>query len=299
MANGWPQLPYVWTLDGVTFGAGDGRFLDAKGWHGAPGRRTNKTARVDADGDYVGSSFRAGRVIEVEGTAVHTSTADRDATIDMLENLCTSGGPRGRYTLTRSEGTRARQCAVMIDDQVTTWVKPDGLSVGFSTQLYAPDPRMFGTQLRATSAIGLDAPAPGGVLWNGPDCTSGTPWNPGLVLQSGTATSGRVDVVNAGSAETPATITITTTTGVTRPAVKLLSTGQRISYNGTLNAGSTLTIDSSTGRVTVDGVVLPGALLDFDLFALQPGSNPLFFSSSSPGEAALMTVTWRDGYNGG
>lgn len=301
----YPALPQQWTIDGLGFNDGSGRYLSVEGWTGQPAARITKTDRVSGHGVYLGGKYYGPRIIEAKGVIRCPDVAAVEQTLDALALLCTSGGPLGRYVMSGVDirTGRHRLAEVVLDDDLRPQCAGDGLTLKFDTQLLAADPRMYGAQLKVSNAIALEIPAPGGVAWNGAG-GSGVEWNgpggaSGLVYQTGPGQSGLVELDNAGNWPTPATLTITTDTGVTGPGVQLLDTGERLELDGTLNPGSVLVIDTGSGRVSVDGIPQPGALSRYDLFQLQPGRNTLYFYSSNPGHRALLSATWRDGYQGG
>lgn len=122
----------------------------------------------------------------------------------------------------------------------------------------------------------------------------------GLQYQIGSGSSGILQAFNAGRVDTPVTLTLYADTNLVQPFVQLLSTGERVQLASTLAAGSTLVIDTATGRATINGVAVAGALSRSDFFNLRPGVNELFFSSPSANvQQGLLSAQWRDAFLGG
>lgn len=306
----YPQTPYIWTLDGVVFGFGSGAYLtEVSGWFGKPTPRLNKRDRTGDDGIYLGGQYVGPRVIAAKGCWFNANANDRDFARSTLARLCSSGGRFGTYSLSRAEGSRTRRADVVLDDQIDIRVRRDNLTVEFETQLIAPDPRLWSLSQVVWDPIGLATDAPGGVLWNGsPPATGGTEWGGtvaapgGLFWQSGSAGSGgQVTPTNNGDTRTPVVFTVTATggTGLLNPFVRNMLTNEVIQYNGQLNVGNYFTVDTGTGRVTVNGASSSGALLRAELFDFAPGVNRLEFGAGRPTDQGLLTGYHYDAYVGG
>jgi hypothetical protein len=304
----YPQLPYIWTLDGVVFGFGSGAYLtEVSGWFGKPSPRLNKRDRTGDDGVYLGGQYVGPRVVSVKGCWFNANANDRDFARSTLARLCSSGGRFGSYSLTRAEGSRTRRADVVLDDQIDIRVRRDNLTVEFETQFIAADPRLWSLNQVVWDPIGLATDAVGGVLWNGsPPATGGTEWNgaasAGLLWQTGASGSGgQVTPTNNGDADTPVVFTVTATggTGLLNPFVRNMITNEVVQYNGTLAVGNYFTVDTGTGRVTVNGSPSSGALSRAELFDFSPGLNRVEFGSALGTDQGLLTGYHYDAFLGG
>lgn len=308
----YPTLPYVWSLDGVLFNTGDGAFIThADGWAGNPAPRTSRQPRVGAAGDWAGSTYGGPRTIEIAGKWFASGQAARFAAVDVLTELFTAGLPEADYAVSRTEGTRARQTAARLDDELVPRVHPSGM-ITFETQLYCADARWWGLAPTVWPVTPLPSDAPGGVLWNGTLGTSGggVEWNGSsgtsgdgvLWGLSGTGGDGSVTVYNTGNAAYGVTVTFQATggTGLLRPFVTIPATGETIQYRGTIPVGQSLTVDTETGIVTLAGARIPSALIRDDFFKIpKRGSRRLLFGSSGPGDQGYMSGFNYAGYQGG
>ncbi len=306
----YPQLPYIWTLDDVVFGYGSGAYITSvEGWRGKPTPRMNKRDRTGEDGVYLGGQYVGPRVLSIKGCWLNANANDRDFAVTTLEALCSGGGRFGVYSLIRAEGSRIRRADVALDDQIYVQVRRDNLTVAFETQLIAEDPRLWSADPVVWDPTGLASDAEGGVLWNGsPPSTGGTEWNGtpaasgGLLWQSsGTASGGQVVATNNGNTDTPVVFTVTATggTGLRNPFVRNVDTNEVIQYSGTLAVGNYFTVDTGSGRVTVNGAPSSGVLLRAELFDFAPGVNRLEFGSTLATDQGLLTGYHYDAYLGG
>jgi hypothetical protein len=301
----YPTLPYTWTVDGLPFNAGGtgvARYAaDVSGHRGQTGRRSNKRPRTAADGSYVGGVYRASRVIVFRRCwSVFGSPAERRAEQDRLADLF-AGDPDELHDLVYADGDRVRVFRGVLDTEIEP--VPVGVNgLGYDFSVYCPDPRAFsgnpdGSAI-VTGPTGLDdrGASLNGTQWDGAD-GAGIQWDgangSGTVYDTpgvGSGASGAVTLVNTGDAPTSVLLRIVATVATSFPSVQHPD-GGRITYNGTLAAGSTLIVDTADGTITVNGVPTPGALLDADMFQLAPGSTVLRFSSSGLTDVANLWTT--------
>jgi hypothetical protein len=307
-------LPYVWTLDGMAFGDGvtDRYLTEVTGWAARTAPRTNKTPRVAAAGDWAGGSYAGSRTIPFKGCWRTTNRTEASAALDALASLCLSTDPLAEFVLRRTEGVRDRWTYVRLDDELDPIITRGGLIV-FDSQLYCPDGRWFSAAPFVWAPTGLQADVGGGLLWNGTAGTSG-----GGVLWNGTAgtsgggvewqqaasvSGGSVVVQNLGNASTPVVFTWAGTggTGLTNPYVRLESTGDVIQYNGVIPVGSSVTVDTGTTRVLVNGSYAPAnVLLRNEFFELPRNStSTITFGSAGGSDQGLLTGYHYHAYQGG
>lgn len=308
-------LPYVWTLDGMTFGDGtvDRYLTEVTGWSGRTGTRTNRSPRVSAGGDWAGGSYANARYIPFKGIWRPTSRADRDVALDALASLCANTpDPLAEFQFRRTDGARDRWTSVRLDEALDPIVTRGGV-IKFESVLYCADTRWWSASPFVWAATGLQADAPGGILWNGTAGTSG-----GGVLWNGTAgttgggvewqqsagvSGGSVVVQNLGNASTPVTFTWAATggTGLTNPYVRLESTGDTVQYNGVIPVGSSVTVDTGTTRVLVNGAYTSSnVLLRNEFFELpKTSAGTITFGSAGGSDQGLLTGFHYHAYQGG
>jgi hypothetical protein len=298
----------TWTLDGVSFNTGvDGNgfsylILASKGWKGAAPRRPDLTNRPDTNGAYRGPNYKGVRVVELTGIAQVETGVDRDALADKLEGLC--GDPNQLFPLVRNELNRSLKLLVEVQATIDVRELPDGCTLSFGIQLLATEPRKFST-LTKTAQTGIAQAALDGVLWEGTPGNTGTEWNgpvapiTGLVWQASAGVSGKLTLDNAGGSPTPILFRIDGPSSGTlaQPSIVNTSTGETLTYAGSLNPGDVLLIDTGTGNVTLNGNSGAGQMSRADFFEIPAHSTIVVqFSGSLPAATALLTATWSDAY---
>lgn len=143
----------------------------------------------------------------------------------------------------------------------------------------ATDPRLFSLAL---SSVVLGLNVGGGMTF---------PLTFPLTFGAGSDSDGVA--VNTGTFETTWTATIVGP--VTTPRITLAATGQFVEFDGTIPAGSTLTVSQTDGAVVLDGsprqswVTLPSRF-----FTLPPGSSTIRFRAASG--TGSCTFSWRSAW---
>lgn len=304
MPDKYPPLPYRWTLDGLPFNAGGtvvARYaLEVTGHRGQTGRRSNKRPRTAADGAFLGGVYREPRTIVFRRCrSVFTTAAEEAAERDRLAALF-SGSTR-LATLTHTHDGRTRLFRGVLDSAIEP--EPAGThSLAYDFTVFCPDSRAFSGNVDGSpiesGPIRLDDGGTSfeGTAWDGPD-GAGTRWDgstgSGLVYDSPPATPsapGALTIVNEGNAPTSVALRVVAVLNTPAPTI-LHPDGSMITYNGTLAAGSTWTVDTADGRSTVNGSPAPGSLRNADMFQLQPGSTTLRFTSTSLAADARLWAT--------
>jgi hypothetical protein len=309
----YPVTPYVWTLDGVSFGDGAvARYLTrVRGWAGRTPPKMNKTAKIGAHGDWLGGHYLGGRTIEVDGCWRPSSRVDAEAACDTIAGLCSSGDALTQYILRRTTATRDRWTRIVLDDKLEPVIERSGL-ITFTTQLYSADPRWFSSAMQTWGPTGLPTEADGGVLWNGGTGTSGDgiQWNggtgtsgDGVVYQGAPGSSGTVVVTNDGDEYAGLVIIMTATggAGLYQPFVVMSETGETIQYSSLLSPGGSIEINTDTAGVRLNGAyVNSGVLLRAQMMKIPPRSTrTLTFGSVNSGDQGLMSGYHYHTYQGG
>jgi Phage tail protein len=235
------------TLNGFTFNPpaadGTGYELDAdgiQGWYGSPKPRVTYTDRSsDAGSWFDPNAYDGPRPIVISGTLMQASSVTFLQAQMLLSAICPD--PSQLYTLQVTDDLGTLQAQVQRSDAVL--VKPlMETATAFSLPVTAPDPYKYDpvvaqtTTLLATTASGLSWPldwtggGTGGLVW-GTSTSDGTC----VITNEGTAPSWPIFTVNGPT--DPGSISMVSITDT--------STGQVITYGGTLNRGDALVIDTS------------------------------------------------------
>lgn len=268
-------------INGSTDAAGcDWILTKESGWFGSPAIKTARVDKPAGRGLFRGNEFRGGRVMTLEGTVSAPSTTALRAAQHTLFGICPD--PHVQYPLTCTEESGAAQYAnVVLDGEILT-VPISAFSVTFTIQLVAPDPRKFSTTPNVQN-VPLASIGSGGVLY--PvlyPVNYGTPGNPGSVA-----------LTNNGT--TDADPVFVFTGPLTSPSVTRADTGDTLTYNGTLTATDTLSIDSGTGAVLLDGINRRAQVSVSNWFSV-PGKSTVtvLFRSANAADTGLLTASIAD-----
>lgn len=158
-------------------------------------------------------------------------------------------------------------------------------------QLYAPDPVGYGAQVSVSTGLRAQA---GGMEF---DLFTDGVVDTGFLEFGETGSTGRVRVVNQGTAETWPVFTVA---GWAPPfQIVETATGRRLEYSGVVPAGSSLSIDSATGVVLLDEVADRSGSLVRREWAPVPAhasSEFLFLPLGPVSPTASLTVTCSPGW---
>jgi hypothetical protein len=250
------------------------------GWFGSPAIKIARVDKPAARGVFRGNEFRGGRVMTLEGVlAAPTVPALRTASRALFGLF---PDPHVQYPLTVIEETGlGLSTNVVLDGEILT-TPLAATSVTFSIQLVAPDPRKVAT-VSTTVSVLLAAGGSGGVAY---PVTYPVPYGmPG--------TSGAVTLTNAGTADADPYFVFTGP--LTNPSVTRADTGDTVTYNGTLLATDTLTVDSGSGAVLLDGVNRRSLLTALNWFSVPGGrSITCLFRTTSTSDTGILAVTVAD-----
>lgn len=295
------MLP-TWNVDGLTLNTSDGDVqwivYNDEGWDNPPGLKDSFTPRAVGHGSYESDAYLEPRLIVLDGLLQGSS---RTAVEQALRQLALVGGGPLSTPLTVAGYDLELTCQVKRAARPSTR-RVTTTDVLWQISLLAPDPRKYSTTVSVLST-GIATDALGGVLWNGPAGSTGTPWNgpagsTGVEWQSGSGTTGTVILTNLGTADAPIQFTITDTVeAVVTPSIVDTSTGRTITYGGTVSAGTSLAIDTGAGSVLLDGTNRGPLLTRDEWFSIPPESTiEVLFSSPSPAPNAQLLARWRDAY---
>jgi hypothetical protein len=255
-----------------------------EGWHDSPPPRLSLEPRPSEHGAFDGDAYNDPRVITVSGKAkaltLPLAKKARDIASSVLGDPSLGLSTFKVYT----EGLDSYQAAVRRSGQTKT--APIGGSAGFAFSMLftAPDPRRYSTTLLQPST-GLALPGTGGLVF---------PLTFPLTFGSG-ASGGELSIVNDG---TTAVWPYWVITGpITGASITNVGTGETLTFSTAFSipsGGVTLTIDTDSKAVTMQGVNYRSALTTAQWFQLQPGTTTVRFSGTAvPDPAALLTCQYR------
>lgn len=259
------------------------------GWLSSPPMRAYVEDRPNADGAFdVTRDYRSARVIAFTGGLVGATTEDAaENFFDRFAAIQASGAPI-TFAVERDWGTRS--CTVSLQDVAEVNSIGDELVAGVFAQFVARDPIKYGEQV--SQATGL-ATSGGGLEYNLFSGGAG-----GALYYGSLGNLGRLSLTNSGTADTWPTFTVTgqLDTGF---FLQCLETGQVIRYDRIVPTGTTVSIDSRTGSVLVDGTSDASTYLTRDeFFSVPAGStctvqfNSISTSSGSPTLTAYTRAGW-------
>lgn len=286
----------TWDVDGWLGGTVDSDgtdwvVYDSTGWFSPPGVRTRSEDKPTEDGEYSSRSLKAARVVTMVGYCKALTEELASKARDQVNALLGDGH---LHRLTVTEPVEVRTAMVRLAGLDLT--PHTARAFDFQIIVKAPDPRKYSAVVHSVST-GLATPAPGGVLWNGPAGTTGTPWNgpagtTGVVWQSSGGTTGIMTLTNAWSAGAPIQFVITGP--VTNPQLVNLTTQQVIRWGGTVQTGQTLTIDTGSGATKLDGQNRKAQLTRSEFFVIGKFETVNVLFQADSGTGSLATAQWRD-----
>jgi len=230
------------------------------GWYDAAPTRYEATTRPQGNGSFrPGTIYRDPRVVSVQGSWSGDTLDQAYAARNQLAALAAN-----ESTMTVTDPVSATSITAGVSTAPTM---DDGLFQPFfkyAFDVIASDPFRYGTEVTTSTGV--------------PTASSGLVWplgtTAGKYFDWGTAgASGRLLVSNAGSALTYSTFKVT---GGISGGFELVwvPTGARLRYERAIPAGSTVTLNARTGRVTVDGNSdATGFLTTSQWWSVPPGTS--------------------------
>lgn len=104
------------------------------------------------------------------------------------------------------------------------------------------------------------------------------------------------DATNAGNESTPPTFRIDGPG--TQFTIQNQSTGKEFTITYTIVEGQYIEIDALNRTVKLNGISNIYSSLSGDLWELEPGTNDIGFITDGEGATTLLTINYRDAYNG-
>lgn len=252
-----------------------------EGWSSPPAVRLTLTDRPERDGAFDAPSYRAVRVVTLEGTAIAPDRISRELAKDRLAAVLADGSALVPLLVTEPHVTRQALVRLSAETKITD--RKAG-AFDFSLQMTAPDPLRYSFELN-----GASCPLPtsaGGLAF---------PLSFPLDFGKG-STGGRLSLRNAGTA--PSWPVWRISGPCDGPVITNTVTGAEIAFGLTLRSGETLDVDTDARTVLLQGTasrrsfLLPGS----DWFALRPGLTQVAFRAAQHDPQALLRAEWRDAW---
>ena len=282
------MVDYAFTYNGYTFGGAGApvQIMGVQGLEDTPQVRTADEVRGFTDGEFYGRDFLAGRAISMDLLILAGPTGLRPVLEAMKAALIPQGGGSTSTVplsfnlpgiATRRVYCRLRRRALPITLEYTH------NHASAVVEFYAADPRIY-DDVASNAQVGLSG-AGGGLTFNAtPNLTFGT-----------TAAPNTQVAMNAGNYNTKPVITITGP--VDTPVVQNVTQGLSLKVNMALAAGDTLTLDTDTRSVVLNGTASRRSSLSTDSvwFDLSPGPNTILYSAAAA-TVSITYLTWRNAY---
>lgn len=273
-------LDYTATFGGLTVGNGTPfGILGATGLEDLPPLRTGDLAIGQKDGETPGLDLAAGRDIGLDLVIFDATGASNYFTnIELLKAAAIVGVEQtftfqlpGRNPRSLRARCRARSIPVSQDYQ---------FHYGATNLLFhATDPRIYDASYTSVP-VSL------------PTATSGLTFNATANFVFGTGgTGGSMVAVNSGNYPAPWVAQIAGP--IVNPTITLTASGMSVVFNGTINAGETLTIDSLARSVVLNGTTSRYSLIvsPTQWFSLPVGSSTVQFNAASG--TGTLTFSYR------
>lgn len=233
------------------------------GWYDAPAARYDADDRPQGDGKFRQKRvYRSARVVSVEGSWTGGSVEDAYRAREQLM-AAQADGAESSFAVSDVLGVRSSSVSL-----TTAPTADDGLYqpfFKFAFDVVAPDPVKYGAAQSATTAV----PTPSsGLVWplgsTSPYFNWGTSGN-----------TGQISLTNAGTAQSWPTLTVTG--GLSGGFILTwVPTGDQLVYSGAIPDGSSVNLNSRTGRATMNGASdVTGFLTISNWWSLAAGQTGL------------------------
>lgn len=280
------------TIGGISFSTAVGTtgftLRDLDGWYSGPPVRSIVEARPNADGAFgVTRIYKGARVITQSGLIMGATTDDAIALQWRQFAGLQANGATSTYSVTDALGTLS--CTVSLADAPQIVPIANGLAQ-YVLQMVARDPIKYGPLLSLSTAL----PSSGGGL-EYPLHSGGTG---GALYYGSVGNLGRLVLSNEGTADTWPTFEVTGTLD-SGFFIQALETGQVIRYERVVPAGTTISINSRTGAVLVDGSSDASTYVTRDDFFAVPAGGSVTVQFNSIGSSSgtpTLTARTRSGW---
>jgi len=277
------QLP-VFSVDDWSGNVRDDNHVEwwitgVNGWTGSPPLRLELAPRPQRDGTFDAPSFRAARVVTLDGIAIATDRESTERAKDRLAAVLADGSRLAVLTVQELLVTRMLRVRLSADTKIA---EQTPFSFTWSLQLSAPDPVRYSSEEHVDSC-GLSVPG------------EGITFPVTFPLQFGESSGGTLVLTNNG---TMVTWPVWTVTGpCVDPVIRNAATGESLRFAVTLFAGDALVVDVGARTIHLNRVSRRQALLPGSTwFGLPPDSTGIEFDAQRTDTLATLSVSWRDAW---
>lgn len=251
-----------------------------EGWTDGPDVRLTLADRPRRDGAFDATSYRAPRVLTLEGVAIAPDRVAKERAKERVANVLADGTRLAELTVREPIRTRRVMVRLTAGTKVAD-VSP--YTFEFSVQVTAPDPVRYSAEQNSLSC-GL------------PQRGAGLMFPLTLPFSFGEPVGGRVAPVNAGTVPTNPVWEITGPCEL--PVIDNTKTGDRLAFDLRLGVAEQLVVDVAARTVLLAGTASRRSTLrpGSTWFALPPGTTEIAFSAWVFDERARLTVRWRDAW---
>ncbi|HEY3482430.1 MAG TPA: hypothetical protein VGL02_26345 [Streptomyces sp.] len=277
----WPtyQLGDLWAAN-VDDDYGCRWIVLSQTYNSGPPRRTHITDKPFGMGSYRADSDVAARYDTIAGWCDARAAGDgaggmvaAEAAMDRLKRLASE---RGVLPLTKSTPAGDRVLQVELNTEAIRaemWESADGFE--WQLQTASVDPRWLSPTLLTAGPVSAGAASTDGLDWasGSPGGLDWTPGSPGGLDWGISGVGGVLTLTNPGTAPTWPVYTVTGPW--LNPSFTDPTTGDVVAYNGLVDLGQTLVIDSSpfTRSVQLNGVDRIGLLSAVQWIEVPPGGQ--------------------------
>lgn len=253
--------------------------IDLVGWKSGPPMRATVEDRPNGDGAFgIAKAYRSARVLRFVGVLEGGTVAAQLALEDAFAAIQSDGRP---IVVSVENEAGLRSVTASLQGVPEVEVDPDHRGATVRATFICYDPVKYGPE--SVQSTGL--PSQGGGL----EYPLGDP--DGALYYGDVGSLGRVTLTNVGTAEVWPVFTVS---GLLDQGfeIRCIDSGDVLRYDRVVPAGTTVTVDSRTGAVLIDGVSDGSTYLTRDQFFSVPagGSCEVQFSAIGTGDSSASLV---------
>lgn len=248
-----------------------------QGWYDGVDTRRDTSTRPMGWGDFEEVSRMSSRLITITGTAVAADYRELHAMRDAFMGLCADG----KYKDFSLENASSTRYATVTRASKPLWIPLIDNAASFSFDFYAPNPRIYGPELKLT--VGDSKASTGGLSY---------PVDYYIDYKINTDQNGVTTVTNKGNVDAWPIFTVNGdyNSGFTISNGR----GQEVAWEGFVTSASPVTVDMMRATVQQGGVDRSDLLSRRDWFSVAPGETiqPIF-TARQPG-LGWCDILFRD-----
>lgn len=256
-----------------------------EGWEDLPATSSNSQPRLSGHGSFGGAVRASERVVVATGRV--SIPAERDVLLREIQAVMTLSDSSLTEDLTIENAGRTLTAGASLTRFRVSMENWSAGVFGWAAEWVCPDPLRYGAAIVESTGF---ATSTGGLQF--PLFTDGTT-GVGFLDFGEPGTSGRVTLTNPGTAAASPQFAVDGPVPDEGFDIACVETGERITFSEGVAAGSTVVLDSATGRVLLNGDAdKSGSLTQADWFTIPPGgTRTVAFLSRGTTSDANMTVT--------